>query len=115
VKLDAENIIQTALGVILGISVVGVVALIAHRFLGVFSYPGIGAEGVNKVAEEYDKRFKIVTRAHDGNATRGVYDMGGSLYYYKYIPDVSYEIYPLIIENYSAGPALMNNTRLALP
>jgi hypothetical protein len=83
--------------------------------MGVFAYPGIGAEGIDQVAQEYDKRFKIVTRAQAGTATRGIYDVGGSLYYYKYEPGVSYEIYPVIIERYDAAPSMFGNTRLLVP
>jgi hypothetical protein len=80
---------------------------------GQFEYAGLSSGDIDKVAKLYDKRFKIVTRVlQDDGIYRGIYDMGGSLYYYRYRPGTEYTIYPLIVERYTSERTLMDNTKL---
>jgi len=97
-----------------GVAAIGL--YIMHKYFGFLEYPGLAPADVDKVAAEYDKRFKIVTRAvQDDGLIRGVYDMGGVLYYYRYKPGYDYFIYPLIAERYTTDRTLIDNVKLVYP
>ena len=73
---------------------------ILQEYFGLFAYPSLNPEQVNRVAQEYYKRFKVVTSACDSTHCRGVLDTGGALYYYNFQFGRSYEIYPMLMEKY---------------
>jgi len=114
-KLNFDSIINTSLGVLLGAGV-GVLALIvANRLFGVFAYPSLSPDQVDKVAKQYDSRFRTVTRACDSTHCRGIYDMGGSLYYYNWEKGSSYTIFPMMYERYSTDFSLGDKPPLVFP
>lgn len=114
-KLNFDSILNTAIGLLLGGSVIALGLLIANRILGVYAYPSLSPDQVDKVAKEYDHRFRIVSRACDATHCRGIYDMGGSLYYYSWEFGKSYTIYPVLYERYSTDFSLGDKPSLTYP
>ncbi len=103
-------------GLMAFVGVAAVALWIAHRYFGLLSYPGLSSQDVDKVAAEYDKRFKIVTRAQqEDGLIRGIYDMGGVLYYYRYMPGKDYFIYPVLAERYTTDPSFIDNVKMLYP
>lgn len=103
---------------IAGAAGIGAYALfkIAQDYFGVFAYPSLNPSQVNDVANEYYKRFKVVTSACDNTHCRGVLDTGGALYYYRWEFDKSYEIYPMLIEKYlTTKPIFGDSPQLVYP
>lgn len=114
-KINLDAILNTALGVLLAGGLAGIAFLIANRLLGIYAYPALSADQVDKVAKQYDTRFRIVTRACDSTHCRGIYDMGGSLYYYNWEFGKSYTTYPLLFERYSTDISLGDKPPLVYP
>lgn len=114
-KINLDAILNTALGVLLSVGLLGVGFLIANRLLGIYAYPSLSPAQVDKVAKEYDRRFRIVTRACDATHCRGIYDVGGSLIYYNWEFGKSYTIYPLLFERYSTDISLGDKPPLTYP
>lgn len=114
-KINIDAILNTALGLLLagGIGLVGF--LIANRLLGIYAYPALSPKEVEAVANQYERRYRIVTRACDSTHCRGVYDVGGSLYYYNYEFGRSFSIYPLFYERYSTDISLGDKPPLTFP
>jgi len=112
---DVAEIVNMASSLVLagGVGILGF--FLMQKVFGFLQYPGINPADVDKVAQEIDSRFKIVTRALENDTYRGIYDMGGSLYYYRYKPHVDYTIYPLIYETYTTDRALFNNVKMVYP
>lgn len=114
-KIKVNHIIEEALGILLAGGVSLAIFLILNRAFGVYSYPQLTPTQVEKVAKEYDSRFRIVTRACDSKHCRGIYDMGGSLYYYSYEFGKSYTIYPVLYERYSTDISFGDKPPLTYP
>jgi hypothetical protein len=115
VKINIDAILNTSLGVLLAAGVGALALLVANRLFGVFSYPSLTPDQVDKVAKEYDRRYRIVSRACDSTHCRGIYDMGGSLYYYSWEFGKSYTTYPLLFERYSTDFSLGDKPPLVYP
>jgi len=115
-KIDIDKILETSIGVLIAAGVLGAGLLIANRIFGLFAYASLSPTEVDKVAKQYDK-YKIVTRVCDSTHCRGVYDMGGTLYYYKWEFGKSYEIFPLVYERYTTDNILWfaPSPKLVLP
>lgn len=113
--MDFNRIFENTLSILLagGLAIVGFFA--AQKIFGLLEYPGISPQQVDSVAKEIDSRFKIVTRALENDTWRGIYDMGGSLYYYRYKPGFEYILYPLIYERFTSESSLINNVEMAYP
>lgn len=114
-KINLDAILNTALGMLLSLGIAGAAFLIANRVLGIFAYPQLSPEQVDRVAKEYDRRFRIVTRACDATHCRGIYDAGGVLYYYNWEFGKSYTTYPLLFERYSTDISLGDKPPLVYP
>lgn len=114
-KLDLNSILNSALGIVLGLAIAGVGFLVANRVLGVYAYPELSPSQIENIAKEFDRRFHIVSRACDTTHCRGVYDMGGSLYYYSWEFGKSYTIYPVLYERYSTDFSLGDKPSLTYP
>ena len=114
VKLN-NHIIDTALGVVLGAGIIGAVLFIANKFFGTFAYPGLSPQELDRVYRELDRRFKIVSRVNGPNYSRGIYDAGGSLYYYYYTYGQDLVLYPLVFERYTTDSSLLGNPKLTYP
>lgn len=121
-------IIETAIGVALGLTLVGGVAIAILPQLkdimqkqGLFSYNGLTKEHVLGVYRAMDARCKILSRACGSNEPghgfcRGIY-LGGAatypLYYrYEYFPDgrATYDLYPMVLERWSTDPDIGHKT-----
>lgn len=109
INFDLKLALSLAGGVLLSVGLIGLAALVANRLFGFFSYPALSPGQVDAVAKEYDRRFRIVTRACDATHCRGIYDMGGSLYYYSWHFGKSYEIYPVVYERYTTESILLGD------
>lgn len=114
-RLNFDQIINTALGLLLAGGIGVALFLIANRLFGVYAYPSLSPEQVDKIASLYENRFRIVTRACDSTHCRGIYDVGGSLYYYSYEFGKSYTIYPVIYERYSTDISFGDKPPLTFP
>lgn len=114
-RLNFDRILETAMGVLVAGGIACIALLIANRLFGVYSYPSLSPSQVDAVAKHYDSRFRIVTRACDSTHCRGIYDMGGSLYYYSWEKGRSYTIYPLVYERYSTDFSLGDKPPLTFP
>ena len=115
IKLNIKAVLETAVGVVVGVGLLGVGALIANRLFGIYAYPHLTSQQVDTIAKQYDSRFRIVTRACDSTHCRGIYDMGGSLYYYSWEKGKSYTIYPLFYERYSTDISFGDKPPLVFP
>lgn len=102
-------------GLMAAVGVAAIAALIAQKVFGFLAYPGIFPVDVDRVAKEIDKRFKIVTRAKEGDTYRGIYDMGGTLYYYRYNPGKDFMFYPMLYEVFTTEPSVFNNVTMLYP
>lgn len=112
---DLKLALSLAGGVLLSIGLLGLGALVANRLFGFFSYPALSPGQVDAVAKEYDRRFRIVTRACDATHCRGIYDLGGSLLYYNWEFGRSYTIYPVLFERYSTDISFGDKPPLVYP
>ena len=111
-----KNFIEPVLSVALGIVVAGALALgslyIANRFFGLFNYASLSPTQVDKVAMKFVSH--AVTKADGPSYSRGVVNMGGTLYYFKHIYGQSFDIFPMVYERYSTdidlfgAPILVN-------
>ena len=108
-------ILNNAAGVLLAGGAALTAFLVAHHLFGILAYPALSPSQVDKVAKRYDSRYKIVTRACDATHCRGIYDMGGVLYYYKYEFGKSYTIFPMFYERYSTDISLGDKPPLVIP
>lgn len=113
--MDFNRIFENTLSILLAGGVVAIGFVILQKITGFLQYPGITSMDVDRVAKEIDSRFKIVTRALENETYRGIYDMGGVLYYYRYNPGKDFMIYPMIYEQFTTEPALFNNTKMLYP
>jgi hypothetical protein len=113
--MDFNRIIENTLSILLAGGVVAIGFFLLQKITGFLQYPGISPAQVDKVAAEIDSRFKIVTRALENETYRGIYDMGGVLYYYRYNPGKDFMIYPMLYEQFTTEPALMNNVTMLYP
>jgi len=121
-------IIETAIGVALGLTIIGGLAVVALPQLkemmqkqGLFAYNGLTREHVIGVYKAMDARCKILSRVCGSHGTghgfcRGIY-LGGAatfpLYYrYEYFPDgrATYDLYPMVAERWSTDPDLTGST-----
>lgn len=114
-KINFDSICNTALGILLALGIAGGAFLLANRVFGIYAYPHLSPEQIDKVAKEYDRRYKIVTRACDATHCRGIYDTGGSLVYYSWEFGKSYTTYPLLFERYSTDFSLGDKPPLVYP
>jgi len=114
-NLKLDSILETAIGALLAMGIAGIGFLLANRVFGIYAYPQLTSVQVDKVAKEYDSRFRIVTRACDSTHCRGIYDVGGSLIYYNWEFGKSYTIYPLLYERYSTDFSLGDTPALVFP
>ena len=114
-KINLDRLLEMSLGLLLAGGLSLGLFLIANRLFGIYSYPSLSPDQVDKVAKQYDSRFRIVTRACDATHCRGIYDMGGSLYYYSWEKGKSYTIYPLLFERYSTDISFGDKPPLTYP
>lgn len=113
--MDFNRILENTTSILLAGGVVLGGLWVFQKVFGFLEYPGISPRDVDNVAREIDKRFKIVTRAREGNTLRGIYDMGGTLYYYRYDPGQNYMIYPMLYERFTTEQTLFNNVQMVYP
>jgi hypothetical protein len=114
-KFKTNNIIDTALGVVLGAGIIGAALFIANKYFGLFAYPGLSPKELEKVYGELNRRYKIVSRVNGSDYSRGIYDVGGSLYYYYYTYGQDLVLYPLVFERYTTDTSLLGNPKLTYP
>ena len=112
---DLKAVLEIAGGVLLSVALIGGAALVANRLLGIFAYPALSPSQVDAVAREYDRRYRIVSRACDATHCRGIYDLGGSLLYYNWEFGKSYTIYPVLFERYSTDISFGDRPSLVYP
>lgn len=97
-----KNIIDTALGIVLGVSALGALGFAAFTLIqsnaGIFSYAGLAPQQIDKVAATLRQRCKMLSSVKQGSKYRGIY-LGGECgfpLYYHYEPGVNFSIYPLL-------------------
>ena len=116
IRVFNRHIVEDATAVLMAGGVALALFYVGQRFFGLFSYPGLAPEEVDRIAKEYDTRFKILSRVQGGNYFRGVYEGNGHLYYYRYTPGRDFSIYPLVDEFYTTRRNLLgSNPKLVYP
>jgi hypothetical protein len=118
IKVSIEQILNN----LITVGIIGAASYLAYKLaqdhLGFFSYPGLESAQVEKVANQYFKMNKMVSKACTEDFCRGVLSTGegGMLYYFYHSPGKSFSIYPLVTEQYTiAKNSLGENPKLVYP
>jgi hypothetical protein len=133
-RVDINRILENAGGFLIGVTILGVLALVfgkhALKFAnkqGEYSYNGLSIEQVNRIYKEMDSKCQVLSRTcekdNDTTFCRGVYLGGQAAYplYYRYEYNTkngsaAFYLYPMIFEKWSTDPDVGGRTgRVVFP